>query len=94
MALGFGATFVASWAGFGSSPPQARTIGARAYRVLSTEGPSHLPRFVVEVCVGNEVLATGEGASKRQAERAAAEKALAAKDGQELNDGKGATKGS
>ena len=55
---------------------QARGDPTPTYRVVSTEGPSHLPRFVVEVLVGETVLATGEGPSKRQAERAAAEKAL------------------
>lgn len=57
---------------------QARGEPTPTYRVASTEGPSHLPRFVVEVLVGETVLASGEGPSKRQAERAAAEKALAA----------------
>lgn len=59
---------------------QARGEPTPTYRVLSTEGPSHLPRFVVEVLVGETVLAKGEGPSKRQAERAAASSALAAKE--------------
>ena len=55
---------------------QARGQPAPTYRVVHSEGPAHDPRFVVEVLVGEEVLAQGEGASKRAAERAAAESAL------------------
>ncbi len=54
--------------------------GAEAprYRVVGTSGPPHEPRFEVEVLAGDVVLARGEGRSKRLAERAAAEAALAA----------------
>jgi ribonuclease-3 len=57
---------------------QARGEPAPTYRVVRTEGPPHDPRFVVEVLVGERVLAQGEGASKKTAERAAATAALAA----------------
>ncbi len=55
---------------------QARGESAPTYRVVKTEGPAHDPRFVVEVLVGERVLASGEGASKKSAERAAATAAL------------------
>lgn len=42
------------------------------YHTLSEEGPAHQPRFVVEVRVADIAPATGEGASKRAAERRAA----------------------
>jgi ribonuclease-3 len=56
---------------------QARGEPTPTYRVVHSEGPAHDPRFVVEVLVGDRVLAQGEGASKKSAERAAASAALA-----------------
>jgi ribonuclease III len=56
---------------------QARGEPTPTYRVVRSEGPAHDPRFVVEVLVGERVLAQGEGASKKAAERAAATTALA-----------------
>lgn len=47
-----------------------------AYRVVREEGPDHARWFVVEVLLGGVVLASGEGASKRRAEQAAAHQAL------------------
>jgi ribonuclease-3 len=58
---------------------QAGGAEAPRYRVVATTGPPHDPRFEVEVMVGDEVLARGEGRSKRLAERAAAEAALVAR---------------
>ncbi len=55
---------------------QARGEPTPTYRVVRSEGPAHDPRFVVEVLVGERVLAQGEGASKKAAERAAATAAL------------------
>jgi ribonuclease-3 len=55
---------------------QGRGDPAPTYRVLKTEGPAHDPHFVVEVCVKDQSLAQGEGASKKAAERAAATAAL------------------
>jgi len=46
------------------------------YRVLSTSGPDHDTTFVIEVRLGNEVMGTGSGNSKRQAEQEAARQAL------------------
>lgn len=57
---------------------QARGEPTPTYRVVSTDGPAHDPRFVVEVLVGDRILGRGEGTSKKAAERAAATAALAA----------------
>jgi ribonuclease-3 len=48
------------------------------YRLLSESGPDHEKRFVYEVRYGSgdEVSATGEGATKKEAQRAAARAAL------------------
>ena len=56
---------------------QAATGTAPNYRVESAEGPGHRPRFVVTVRLGQDVLATGEGDSKQEAEQEAATLALA-----------------
>lgn len=55
---------------------QAEGLGTPTYRVVESTGPSHAPTFVVEVVLGERVLARGEGPSKKLAERAAAERAL------------------
>jgi ribonuclease-3 len=55
---------------------QALGEGTPTYRVTASSGPAHAPRFAVEVVLGERVLGRGEGASKKQAERAAAEDAL------------------
>lgn len=47
-----------------------------AYHVVRQEGPDHARWFVVEVLLGEAVLARGEGASKRNAEQDAARHAL------------------
>jgi ribonuclease-3 len=59
---------------------QARGEPTPTYRVVRSDGPAHDPRFVVEVLVGDRVLAQGEGASKKSAERAAASAALEKED--------------
>jgi ribonuclease-3 len=46
------------------------------YRVLRRTGPAHEPTFTVEVAIGDRVLGTGTGASKRAASHAAATNAL------------------
>jgi ribonuclease-3 len=46
------------------------------YRVVNESGPDHDRRFVVDVIVGDNVLASGEGRSKRTAEQQAALRAL------------------
>lgn len=55
---------------------QAKGLPAPTYRVKGMQGPQHDPTFEVEVLVGDEVVGTGEGRSKRVAERAAAMNAL------------------
>ncbi len=55
---------------------QARGLPAPSYRLVSTSGPPHAHVFLVEALVGDEVVGSGEGRSKRLAERAAAVAAL------------------
>jgi ribonuclease-3 len=50
---------------------------APSYRIVSAEGPDHDRHFVVEVSVDGDVLGSGEGRSRREAETGAAEAALA-----------------
>ena len=47
------------------------------YRLVEQSGPSHERTFIVEVLLGDRIAGRGEGASKRQAEQAAARTALA-----------------
>ena len=47
------------------------------YRLSHQEGPDHNPVFSVEALVGDEVIGTGRGSKKAEAERAAAQAALA-----------------
>ena len=55
----------------------ARSGAAPAYRVVSAVGPDHEKHYVVEAMIGMEVLGTGEGRNRRDAETAAAAAALA-----------------
>jgi ribonuclease-3 len=53
--------------------------GRKVIYVLTEEtGPAHDPRFSVEATVDGETLGVGEGGSKKEAEQAAAERALEA----------------
>ena len=63
---------------------QARGLAPPVYREIGREGPAHGPTFLVEVAVPNGPPVRASGASKRIAEQAAAEIALA------LLKGKGA----
>ena len=54
--------------------------GAPAYTLVSRDGPDHAPHFVVEVRVAGHEPAQGQGASKREAEQAAAAALLARED--------------
>jgi ribonuclease-3 len=47
-----------------------------SYRLVGREGPDHNPVFSVEAVVGEQVIGTGQGGKKSDAERAAAEAAL------------------
>jgi len=46
------------------------------YKVLEESGPDHKKHFVIGVFLGEEMIATGEGFSKQEAQRDAAENAL------------------
>jgi ribonuclease-3 len=50
-----------------------------SYKVLKEWGPDHDKHFLVAVCLGTEEVATGEGASKQEAQVAAADNGLIAK---------------
>jgi len=55
---------------------QKAGLAAPAYRLVSEKGPAHDRTFVVEVRLGDKVLAKSKGPSKKSAEQAAAEKVL------------------
>ena len=55
---------------------QAESQSPPRYRVESTEGPDHSKEFRVQVLIAGEVLATGLGMSKKDAEKEAARLAL------------------
>ena len=55
---------------------QANELGLPEYSVLSQTGPAHDRHFVTQVLVAGKALATGEGATKKAAEQAAARFAL------------------
>ena len=55
---------------------QERHRRAPYYRTVAAEGPDHARTFVVEVSFADRVLGSGTGASKREAEQAAAAAAL------------------
>jgi ribonuclease-3 len=46
------------------------------YRLVSAEGPDHSPLFTIEAVVEDQVVGTGQGGKKAEAERAAALDAL------------------
>lgn len=46
------------------------------YRVVNEAGPDHAKNFMVGVFLGKEMVATGEGTSKQEAEESAAKAAL------------------
>jgi ribonuclease-3 len=56
---------------------QARWQRAPTYRTVHEEGPEHRKLFTVEVQIQGEVLGSGTGHSKQEAEREAAKSALA-----------------
>jgi ribonuclease-3 len=57
---------------------QGRGLGTPQYHTTRTHGPAHALAFEVEVRLGERVLGSGAGSSKRTAEQAAARSALAA----------------
>src|SRR3989344_8741206 len=46
------------------------------YKVLQEEGPDHIKSFKIGVCLGKDIVATGEGTSKQEAQTEAAEAAV------------------
>jgi ribonuclease III len=50
-----------------------------SYKTIKEVGPDHDKRFTVGVYIGNELVVTGEGKSKQEAEQNAARKALVEK---------------
>ena len=56
---------------------QARARLLPEYRLAGTTGPDHRKEFAVELRVGDRLVATGSGLSKKEAEREAARQALA-----------------
>ena len=65
---------------------QGRGLEPPAYRLLSADGPPHAPWFTVEASLPDVVPATGEGGSKRAAERQAAERLLRQVEGETSDD--------
>lgn len=55
---------------------QARLRRTPRYRIVSTRGPDHALEFEVEVLLDDEVLGSGRGTNRKQAEQAAARQAL------------------
>lgn len=55
---------------------QAKGYLTPKYNVVKEIGPDHAKIFVVEVAINGDVLSTGEGKSKAEAEQQAAEEAL------------------
>lgn len=51
---------------------QQHNLGVIAYRIVAERGPSHDRHFVSEVYLGERMLGTGEGRSKKEAEQQAA----------------------
>jgi ribonuclease-3 len=55
---------------------QAQLKLTPSYRLASASGPEHAKEFIVEVVLGDRVVASGKGRSKQLAEQAAADSAL------------------
>ena len=55
---------------------QSRGSPSPRYQVVDMEGPDHNPVFTIEVLVDQDVMGTGRGGKKSDAERAAAQDAL------------------
>ncbi|WP_100330882.1 ribonuclease III [Bacillus xiapuensis] len=57
---------------------QRNTKGQLEYKILKEKGPAHSKEFVSQVALNGDVLGTGEGRSKKEAEQLAAQMALMA----------------
>lgn len=56
---------------------QARGLEPVEYRLLEQSGPAHDRRFIMQALIGNRAVGQGSGRSKKEAEQAAAQQALA-----------------
>jgi ribonuclease III len=70
------ASFTEDWKSELQEVLQSDRRGLPDYVLAAEEGPAHRRQFVVDVKVGGEVLARGEGKSKKAAEQVAARNAL------------------
>jgi ribonuclease-3 len=61
---------------------QSRGAGLPTYEIVAQTGPAHEPRFTAVVCVAGSVAGSGIGASKQDAQQAAAAAALDALTGE------------
>jgi ribonuclease-3 len=66
---------------------QARYKMSLTYELISARGPGHAPNFVVGVRLGEQLLAQGEGPSKKQASQTAARLALEALEREDVGGG-------
>jgi len=55
---------------------QKRKLSYPEYKVIKSSGPDHDKRFTVEVSIGEEIKAIGEGTTKKKAQQQAAKKLL------------------
>ena len=72
------AAFTEDWKSALQEALQSTGRGLPDYALASEDGPAHRRVFLVDVKVGGEVIARGEGRSKKVAEQLAAQRALAA----------------
>ena len=77
-ASGSEASFTDDWKSELQEVLQSNGRGLPDYVLAAEEGPAHRRVFVIEVKVGGEVVARGEGRSKKAAEQLAAKNALKA----------------
>jgi ribonuclease-3 len=73
---GTGASFTDDWKSALQEFLQSTGRGLPAYRLAAEIGPDHRKRFVVEVIVEGEAVASAEGRSKKEAAQTAARAAL------------------
>ena len=57
---------------------QGQGLNPPTYNLVSSEGPDHGPIFTVDVLINGQIVGTGAGGKKSEAEGAAARSALAA----------------
>ena len=75
-ATGSEAAFTEDWKSALQESLQSQGLGLPEYAPAGEEGPAHHRVFLVDVKVGGEVIARGEGRSKKAAEQVAAQRAL------------------